>query len=622
VRQLALACAVASTLAGCTLLGFDDLELTECRDNEVCRELNVAYGLDPASDPEVYQCAPDSKGCVLSPTDWDRDGALLAGRAELRDCDDAESRVRPGLDDSCDALDNDCDGTVDEGVFGSAPLEPAVTDLGAVFSLDFGSLTSGRESGSLDLSCVAEVADEKPGGASLLVLTSAANQPSPLRVSADAALPGASCPAFVEGEVVPVECYPRAIATDAADGSLRLAAALDHDGCLAGRLRLGRVAGDRLQVLGATGADGCDDAFPFVSADGSDVAACTAREGVRGVSQLELAQLPARGKERPTQALVSWIGAHDDGHDVCGEMSREPIATDPVDALNRTSVGVAALAFWPAPGSSSALVTSGVGGVPRPELLGVTRGGGAPAVEPVVLPEGSEHYVVAFGSERGPALHAIERVVTPAQACEVARPLLTRRSAEPWHDESDAHFAADHFALAAGPELADACGTGQPGARLGLAWVEGCGLAKAELWFATVDFAPSTGFCRPSAPELVRSFDQTTLARSTERDVLSGLAPRGRLSPVVAYLESGVQREPALGGFVLAWIEGDGRVFARRAAAGDGKLIDAAVDLGVSGARALGARRVLEGWLELAIVRTNASRFELVQKRLSNGCGG
>jgi hypothetical protein len=40
----------------------------------------------------------------------------LAGRVELDgDCDDDDPAVRPGAPESCDAIDNDCDGSVDEG---------------------------------------------------------------------------------------------------------------------------------------------------------------------------------------------------------------------------------------------------------------------------------------------------------------------------------------------------------------------------------------------------------------------------------------------------------------------------------------------------------------------------
>ena len=42
------------------------------------------------------------------------DGATCEPRADLRDCDDAESTVYPSADERCDALDNDCDGHIDE----------------------------------------------------------------------------------------------------------------------------------------------------------------------------------------------------------------------------------------------------------------------------------------------------------------------------------------------------------------------------------------------------------------------------------------------------------------------------------------------------------------------------
>jgi hypothetical protein len=50
-------------------------------------------------------------GCKGKDLDADEDGSPAA-----EDCDDTNPRVRPGLDEECDELDNDCDGSIDEGV--------------------------------------------------------------------------------------------------------------------------------------------------------------------------------------------------------------------------------------------------------------------------------------------------------------------------------------------------------------------------------------------------------------------------------------------------------------------------------------------------------------------------
>jgi hypothetical protein len=189
---------------------------------------------------------------------------------------------------------------------------------------------------------------------------------------------------------------------------------------------------------------------------------------------------------------------------------------------------------------------------------------------------------------------------------------LNMRSADPWSDNGSTHFTADHMVVAKGPLLDDACGTHRPGARLGLAWIERCGESNAELWFATVDFSPSTGFCSPSVPQQATTFDQSALLGQDN----------ARLEPVLAHVAKGVLREGKLGAFVLAWIEGNGQVHARRADADQAIFVDDVIDLGETGARALGARRLPEGDLELEVVRANGNALELAQRRLSGGCGG
>jgi hypothetical protein len=603
MKRLVVALALGSS--GCTLFGFDDLALIECRQNADCTPLNDAHDLDVTKAAEVYQCASDQLGCVLSPTDWDGDGALALGPDGQRDCDDGEARSAPGGEEVCDLLDNDCDGVVDEGLY--ADTEPSQsTELGDVMAVDFGTLTSSgaHAFSSLDVTVVTSAAS-----ASLHEVMSHVSV-STRELVAENPGPRAGCP-FVSGELEDTiefrACAPAAYATDGADEAVRLAAAVDRLGCPMGRLRLGRVADDRF-VLPAE-ASACGGAFPFVSVEPIEKD-CTVLDQVAGISGLELVQLPSRGHGIPAQALVSWIGTHPEEHDVCGRMAGTPVASDPVDSLSRTAVGVAAMAFW---SDGATLSTSGTAGVAQPELLGITRGGGPPALEPVVLPDGSEHYIVAFGSEQGPSLRAVERVVTP-ETCEPgAAPALNMRSADPWHDAESTHFAADQLVIASGPVLDDACGTQRPGIRLGVAWLERCGAPDAELWFALVDFSPSTGFCRPSAPARAGSFDHRALPGQQG----------ARLQPVLAHVQDGVLREAGLGGFVLAWIEGDGRVRARRASAEQGTFIDEAIDLAVSGARALGARRLSDGHVEISVVRaTNGVSLELAQWRLSGGCGG
>ena len=59
----------------------------------------------------------DATACM---TDRDEDGygatVVVAGAAAGTDCDDGESTTHPGAGEVCDEVDNDCDGTVDDGV--------------------------------------------------------------------------------------------------------------------------------------------------------------------------------------------------------------------------------------------------------------------------------------------------------------------------------------------------------------------------------------------------------------------------------------------------------------------------------------------------------------------------
>ncbi len=58
--------------------------------------------------------------------DYNCDGSVGAidvdgdGFVACEDCDDSRAAIRPGMPEICDALDNDCDGTVDQGATGAA----------------------------------------------------------------------------------------------------------------------------------------------------------------------------------------------------------------------------------------------------------------------------------------------------------------------------------------------------------------------------------------------------------------------------------------------------------------------------------------------------------------------
>ena len=90
----------------------------ECNGVEICVDGRCAAGTSPDCDDEnactVDTCVPGS-GCVNLLLDRDGDGqASTTLGACGTDCDDARSDVHVGAPDTCDGVDNDCDGTTDE----------------------------------------------------------------------------------------------------------------------------------------------------------------------------------------------------------------------------------------------------------------------------------------------------------------------------------------------------------------------------------------------------------------------------------------------------------------------------------------------------------------------------
>lgn len=78
----------------------------------------------PGSDPCVTApCDETARGCVLAATDADEDGHVPTACGG-DDCDDGRAEVHPGAEEACDYLDNDCDGTVDEGLAYEAVTAP------------------------------------------------------------------------------------------------------------------------------------------------------------------------------------------------------------------------------------------------------------------------------------------------------------------------------------------------------------------------------------------------------------------------------------------------------------------------------------------------------------------
>jgi hypothetical protein len=118
---------VASTTPACTQPSGYVADATDCDDGdgainpgatEICDEVDndcdgTADGASAVDATDWYTDA-DSDG-YGDPTTLERN--CLAGSGHVtdnNDCDDGDAAVNPGADESCDAVDNDCDGDIDE----------------------------------------------------------------------------------------------------------------------------------------------------------------------------------------------------------------------------------------------------------------------------------------------------------------------------------------------------------------------------------------------------------------------------------------------------------------------------------------------------------------------------
>ena len=117
----------AASMMGCTPPAGTVADATDCDDGEAGvnpAAMEVCDGVDQDCDGAVDEGAVDA-GTWYADVDgdgWGDAGAAVAACAQptgtvadATDCDDGEAGVNPGATETCDGVDQDCDGAVDEG---------------------------------------------------------------------------------------------------------------------------------------------------------------------------------------------------------------------------------------------------------------------------------------------------------------------------------------------------------------------------------------------------------------------------------------------------------------------------------------------------------------------------
>ncbi len=83
--------------------------LGEADDSTDCDDSSATTFVGAAPDDDPGACMKDDDGDEYG--DATPPGGVTAGN----DCDDTDPRIHPGAIEVCDGVDNNCDGTTDEG---------------------------------------------------------------------------------------------------------------------------------------------------------------------------------------------------------------------------------------------------------------------------------------------------------------------------------------------------------------------------------------------------------------------------------------------------------------------------------------------------------------------------
>lgn len=129
--------AVSPALPACSALGLADLPQADClrgsggvTGDPFCASLATTQ--PPPDDCHTWQCNEQSHHCEILPKDDDGDGApsmMCTPAGTTPDCDDMDMSDHPGGTETCDGLDQNCDGVPDDGAIEDSEQTASLTTL-------------------------------------------------------------------------------------------------------------------------------------------------------------------------------------------------------------------------------------------------------------------------------------------------------------------------------------------------------------------------------------------------------------------------------------------------------------------------------------------------------------
>jgi hypothetical protein len=302
---------LALCASGCSLLQLDNFGETRCTADHACDTANRKAGIDAATACRAYRCQQRTGYCELTALDADGDGALAAQcRGEVPDeeldCDDHDAARAPGKPERCEtsgsAIDNDCDGLIDEGllVLSGGPETPLDHDVSDV--------TYARADDQRTyLALTHKDQDELFKTAAFVLGDSSSPTISSVDLFADTNRQRCATDQGFEA------CNFGQLAIAVASTRF-LAIGINHESCGAGQVRVGdgNQAGSGFQ-LDLSGAQA--DATLAYGLDLDGAQRCTKSSACVGAKDPALAALPSVDMGTPGEGLALWLAPDGDGAD-------------------------------------------------------------------------------------------------------------------------------------------------------------------------------------------------------------------------------------------------------------------------------------------------------------------